>query len=328
MLKELSQYENLGTPKFFHELFLQLNISDRKWTRNNIREYFYNRVIDNLTIFDGCLLLAEQIGAIITDKDGIVHLNQSLCSSLVSEKYLSNKLLEMILVEAKNDEIFNNIFCSRYISYDIIYKLIQIEIAAFQFRYANLRQLLISFNFISVHPDKNIRKLIVNSKYKKLFDQELMPEIKRRKIGVGELEKMLEQKQICGKEAESFVFEFEKKRLASHPKLGNIEIISDYDVAAGYDIVSYEDENSTENDRFIEVKSFSGTLSFHWSNNEIDVSRIKKTKYFLYLVDRDKMNEDNYEPRMVRNPHKEIMEMGLNSIWDKKAEGYFIVEKM
>lgn len=327
MLKELNQYENLGTPKFFYEFFTQLALPDAKWTKASVSQYFYNRSIDNLLVFDGCVPLAEEIGAIFINGDGTINLNPKLQPSLVSERYLSNKLLEMILVRVKNDETFHSIFCSEYISYDFIYKLIQIENSAFQFKYSNFRQLLINFNFILFHPDKNIRKFIVNSKYRQMFDQELKPEITKRKVGIDELEKILEQKQINGREAETFVLEFEKKRLIKHPNQSGIEIISDYDVGAGYDITSYENECSTECDRFIEVKSFSGIPSFHWSNNEINIARLKKSEYFLYLVNRDKMKEDGYEPFMIQNPYTEIMEENLESLWDKKVEGYFIVKK-
>lgn len=321
MLKELRYYENLGTPKFFHELFQQLSSPGIQWTRNNIKEYFYNRIVDEWSIFDGCLPLAEAVGAVIANERGLISLNPSLHASLINEGYLSNKLLEMILIATKNDDIFYDIFCPSNISYDIIYRLIQIENSAFHFRYANFRQLLINFNFLHPHPDRNIGKFIINSRYKKLFDKELMPEIKKRKIGFTELEKMLEQKQIYGREAEEFALEFERKRLISHPNAKGIEIISEYDIAAGYDITSFESTGSIENDRFIEVKSFSGILSFHWSRNEIDVARIKKDKYLLYLVDRNKMKDSDYSPIIIQNPYDTVMQ---NNQWTKKPDSYFI----
>ncbi len=324
MLKELNQYENLGTPKFFYELFQQLSCVSRQWTKNNIEEYFYNRIIDGRAVFDGCLVLAEAVGAVIIDQEGFVSLNPLLQTSLVNENYLSNKLLEMIIVAVKNDDIFYEIFCSEHISYDIIYRLIQVDNTAFSFRYANFRQLLVSFTFLYPHPDHNIKKFLINSRYKKLFDKELMTEIRKRKIGIDELEKTLEQKLIYGREAEAFVLKYEKTRLSAHPYVGNIEIISDYDVAAGYDVVSYENNSSVEYDMFIEVKSFVGVPNFHWSRNEIDVARIKKNSYFLYLVDRDKITDKEYIPMIISNPYKEIIED--TSVWDKRVDSYFITQ--
>ena len=324
MLEELSQHENLGTPKFFYELFTQMKNAKQSWKRENVRSYFYNRVIDAQTIFDGCLPMAEAVGAVIIDEDGLITLNFALEASLVSEKYLSGKLLEMILLSLREDKIFHEIFCSENISYDVIYRLIQVENSAFRFRYSSFRRLLIDFEFLYPHPDANIRKMIVNSKFKKLFDSQVMPEIKRRKIGITELEKSLEQKQIYGAEAEAYVLAYEQKRFASHTDWEQIERISEYDVGAGYDIVSFNELESAELDRLIEVKSFSGVPSFHWSRNEIDVARFKKDRYFIYLVNRDKMNEEGYVPTIIQNPYESVL--ADDTEWNKRVDSYFIVK--
>jgi hypothetical protein len=323
MLKELDQYEHLGSPKFFSELFIQLNGATEPWTREHVKGYFYNRIIDSVTVFDGCIPLAEAIGAVIISDDGAISLNPSLVPALINDRYLSNKFLEMLLVSLREDEIFHEIFCSKNISYDIIYKLIQVDKAAFKFRHSGFRQLLVDFAFLYPHPDRNIKRYIINSKYKKFFDREVMPEIKRRKMGVDQLELLLERKQIHGEEAEAYALEYEKRRLSSHANLGRIEIISGYDVAAGYDIVSYEDLASTEIDRFIEVKSFAGVPSFHWSRNEMDVAKVKGDTYFLYLVDRIQMKNPSYTPLIIQNPHLEITDQE----WVKVVDSYTVVKK-
>ena len=324
MLDELSHYENLGTPKFFCELFNKLREAKEPWKEENIRIYFYNRIIDEQSVFDGCLALAKVVGAVFIDNEGFITLNSALEAPLVSERYLSSRLLEMVLQSVQEDDIFHEIFCSEHISYDVIYRLIQIESSAFQFRYSSFRKLLISFEFLYPHPDVNIRKMIVNSRYKKLFDSQILPEIKRRKIGIGELEKSLEQKQIYGAEAEVYVLAYEQRRLVSHSNFDNIERISEYDIGAGYDVVSFNEVVSTELDRFIEVKSFSGTPSFHWSRNEIDIARFKKEQYFIYLVDREKMSEESYAPTIIKNPYETVLEN--NTEWNKRVDSYFIVK--
>jgi hypothetical protein len=324
MLNELSLYENLGTPKIFYELFSKLASSKQAWTVLNIKEYFYNRNIDGISIFDGCLPFAKAVGAVTIDNQGLVSLNPILVKSLSSEKHLSFRFLEIILDSLKDDETFHKIFCSENISYDIIYKQIQIENGAFQFRYANFRHALLSFTFIQPHPDSNIRKLIVNHTYRKLFDSKLIPEIKKRKMGIEQLEKLLAQKQIYGREAEEFVLNYEKKRLAKHAQVQNVEIISIYDVGAGYDIISYETTGSQNHDRFIEVKSFAGNPSFHWSRNEMDVSRVKRKQYFLYLIDRNQINNEGYVPLIIQNPHEQILDKPEQ--WERRVEDYFITQ--
>lgn len=325
MLEELSQYENLGTPKFFCELFTQLKNTKQPWKTENVRGYLYNRIIDEQTIFDGCLHMAQAVGAVAIDDEGLITLNSALEASLVSEKYLAGKLLEMILLALREDKVFHEIFCSGNVSNDPVYKLIQIENRAFRFRYSCFKKLLIDFELLYPHPDANIRKLIVNPRYKKLFDSHVMIEIKRRKIGISELEKSLEQKQIYGAEAEVYVLKFEKSRLSSHSNFDQIERLSEYDIGAGYDIVSFNELKSVELDRFIEVKSFSGTPSFHWSRNEIDVAKFKKNQYFIYLVDRDKMNETGYIPTIIQNPYDSVLSNDTG--WNKRVEDYFIVKK-
>ena len=73
--------------------------------------------------------------------------------------------------------------------------------------------------------------------------------------------------------------------------------------------------------RFIEVKSFSGNESFFWSRNEIDVAKIKENEYFLYLVDRTKMNNDGYEPIIIQNPYEHVLN---NEQWSKRIEKYYL----
>lgn len=321
MLEELNKYENLGSPKFFSELFTQLNGSETAWKDEHVRGYFYNRVIDNSSVFDGCLPLAESIGAITIDSDCRILLNPSLIPTLVNENYLSNKLLSMLIASLKDDDVFHGIFCSKNMSFDIIYRSIQIDVASFRFKYANFRRLLLNFKFLHPHPDAHIKKYIINSKYKKLFDTEVMPEIRRRKLGIDQLELLLERNRLYGDEAEKFVLAYEKRRLNTHPQLSNVEIISSYDVMAGYDIVSYENVSSSELDRFIEVKSFSSSPNFHWSRNEMDVARLRRDKYFLYLVDRNRMQDSNYEPMVIKDPHESVMK---NEEWLKRIDSYQI----
>lgn len=322
MLKELSRYEHLGTPQYFFELFTKLANNGIAWTERDIEAHFYNRIIGDISVFDGCVPLAKLVGAITIDGNGLVTLSPTLLRPLVNRHYLALKLLATILLEANKDDTFHEIFCPDNISYDIIYRQIQVDSASFPFRYANFRQLLIDFEFLLPHPDPGINKYIINPKIKNLFSREILPSIKKRKLGAAQLEKMLAQQQIHGKEAEEFVLKYEQQRLASHPQLKNVEIISEYDVGAGYDIVSYADINSTGHDRFIEVKSFQGPPSFHWSRNEIDVSRIKKGEYFLYLVDRARMNDAGYHPLMIPNPFDCVL--GNNSQWETRIEEYFI----
>lgn len=174
---------------------------------------------------------------------------------------------------------------------------------------------MIDFSILQEHPTKKFNKYIINGRYKKIFDKAVLPEIKKRKIGIEELRKSLEQNQIYGEKAERFVLEFEKQRLNDTKE---IDWVAEYSTTDGYDIASYETEASTDHDRFIEVKSYDREPYFFWSRNEIDVARIKKSSYYLYLVDRSKMNIPDYTPLMIKDPYENVLKNNLE--WEQRIE--------
>ncbi|GEM_PF-810297 len=321
MLDELSNYENLGTPRFFAELFAFLTSEGRNITSNDVKAHFYNRAIDGRYSFDGCVPLALAVGGIALTPKGHIQVNEYLRPTLVSEQYLKNRFLQLILKAVSQDDIFHSIFCSQYTSYDIVYQLIQIDAAAFRFKYANFRDLLIAFDFLRPHPDQAIRKLIVHTKYRKVFDSILTPEIKRRKLGLDQLEQLLEKNRLYGEDAEIWVEKYERIRLVEHTNVKRVERISQYDANAGFDVISFETVTSSEYDRFIEVKSYSGTPTFFWSRNEMDIARLKGNSYYLYLVDRDLKNDEKYSPLIIQNPFEYVLR---NDNWSKRVENYYI----
>lgn len=133
---------------------------------------------------------------------------------------------------------------------------------------------------------------------------------RRKKTTLEQLLKQQEEQSKRGREAEEFILRLEKERLPNKSK--RIKRISDFDVAAGYDIVSFADTESTSYDRFVEVKCYLGNPHFFWSENESDVAKIKGDKYVLCLVDYSRINEPDYVPDYFRDPYKTILE---NESW-------------
>lgn len=129
---------------------------------------------------------------------------------------------------------------------------------------------------------------------------------RREKFTLEQLLKRQEEQSQRGLEAEEFVLSIEKQRLPM--KATRIKRISDFDVAAGYDVVSYENAGSDTYDRFIEVKCYIGSPHFFWSENESDVAKLKGDKYILCLVDYTRMNEPGYLPEYIRDPYTHIFE--------------------
>lgn len=129
---------------------------------------------------------------------------------------------------------------------------------------------------------------------------------RRKKLTLEQLLQQKEEQSTRGLEAEEFVLQLEKNRLPA--KAARIKRISDYDVSAGYDIISFEDDRSVVYDRFIEVKCYIGDPHFFWSENEVDVARIKGGRYILCLVDYTRIGHPSYQPEYIVNPAEVIFE--------------------
>jgi hypothetical protein len=144
---------------------------------------------------------------------------------------------------------------------------------------------------------------------------------RRRLISQDELLRNLEKQREQGIIAEKWAVEFEKRRVLNPDLTEKIKMISDIDVRAGYDILSFNDQNSTHYDRCIEVKSYSGLIHFFWSRNESEIAYLKGDYYFLYLIDIHKINNPNYLPIIIQNPKKVLLE---DSSWIVETQTYLI----
>jgi len=96
------------------------------------------------------------------------------------------------------------------------------------------------------------------------------------------------------------------------------------DVGAGYDIASFDSIYSESIDRFIEVKSYSQNVSFYWSRNEVETARLKGDSYFLYLVNRDCITNNGYEPLVIQNAYSNVF---IDEGWRKEGQSWFISPK-
>lgn len=129
----------------------------------------------------------------------------------------------------------------------------------------------------------------------------------RRKISIAALKRRLDENAADGAAAEEWVVFYERRRLANHLFVDEIRRISDEDVAAGFDIVSFASDASLEQDRFIEVKSYVGTKRFFWSANEVAAAQELGEQYCLYVVDRDRMADADYAPHIIAGPYVALM---------------------
>jgi len=143
----------------------------------------------------------------------------------------------------------------------------------------------------------------------------------KRPISPDQLAAQQELNAANGLLAEEWVLSQERIRLKDHPLQDQIRRISEEDIAAGFDILSFSSENSLHHDLHIEVKSYVEHCRFFWSSNEIETARVLGERYSLYLVDRSKMTNTGYAPQVIRGPYSAMLETGLPG-WSINSDGY------
>lgn len=224
----------------------------------------------------------------------------------------SGEIIEQLAAMCINRLVGEGIFDKDVTGFDAEKGHLTIKRSAFPLTYAAVRNFLTMAGALDKEENGEI---CVAGNYEPDWTEQLRK--RRKKFTLKQLLKQQENQSKRGLEAERFVLELEQKRL---PELAqNIKRISDFDVAAGYDIVSYENNDTKHYNRFIEVKCYMGSPHFFWSENESDVARIKADKYILCLVDYLRMGEPGYQPEFIRNPYETIFD---SDEWLVNASSY------
>jgi len=103
--------------------------------------------------------------------------------------------------------------------------------------------------------------------------------------------------------AEEWVLAREHDRLVGHPLIDLVARISEQNSEAGYDILSFSTVRSHFHDRFIEVKSYSSRRHFYWTGREVEIAKNLGSKYYLYIIDRERMGDSSYKPEIIKGPY-------------------------
>jgi len=134
------------------------------------------------------------------------------------------------------------------------------------------------------------------------------------------LKKQLEINEKFGVEAELAAMEYEINVLKNVGISKSPERISEFNVSAGYDIISFAHKDSLKPDKFIEVKSCSDdSWIFYISRNELDVAKIKQDNYYLYLY-----NRKSQKFRIIQNPYDFFVENESKNQWAMNSQIYEI----
>ena len=169
---------------------------------------------------------------------------------------------------------------------------------------------------------------LIKNKGKKYFllDDNIFEKFKRKKISPADLKKIMYDKEKIGLAAEEFIFKKETEKVNRINKKLNVEHVALTDVAAGYDILSY---NNNEEKIFIEVKAVSSSnFKFYLTSNEFNISNILKSKYFLYLLPKDLSNTEQFDYDnllKINDINQNIFENEKE--WQIENENYLILKK-
>ncbi|MFD1991775.1 DUF3883 domain-containing protein [Paenibacillus nicotianae] len=317
MLIDLSKQSNLGSlEEIIYVIKNVLSIEAKKlrdiekFCLNN--SYFYNIPIKGIISF------LEFISAISNNHDTIslTKLGLKLKNTLHSEK-IKEKLIKVLLQKILIERIYPEFINPENITYDYIYNLYTIKNNYIPFRYSAIKNLFINLGFFEINlTTKNL--LFINHFYNDFLKKILKSA--RKKMSLIKFKEIQTLKEQYGHEAEEFVLQYEKNRIKEYEKCKKILKISDIDVGAGYDIISYESIDSIGVDIFIEVKSYTKKAEFFWTKNEIEVSKTKGESYYLYLIDRENFKTSNYKPYIIKNPYKFVFQ---NNFWNREPQNWF-----
>ncbi len=228
--------------------------------------------------------------------------------------------LNYYLIESSLEVLFKyDILTADMFIYDIHKHKVSFRNELLPLSYASIRNVLVSQEFLSVDREQKKTTFWVHPNFESMLAQ--FCKKSSTTLTLKQLQARLEADAIAGAKAESFVLKYERRRICNPVLQRQIKQISEIDVCAGYDIISYENDKSTFYDRFIEVKAIPQKPSFFWSRNELEIAKLQGEKYFLYLVDLSRIEDEEYCPQIISNPAESIMK---SPDWIVEPESYHI----
>ena len=241
----------------------------------------------------------------------------SISPEIVSCLENRDKLNRVLVISTVSQMFAAGIFYPDMFFYDVTQCCYAFRNELLPLSFSCVRNVLISQGFFTSQRNTTGTYFYISAVYESLIARYCKEQ--RRLLTLQALKKQLESNELAGERAEEFVLNFERKRI-SFPLCEKIRQISEIDVSAGYDIISFETSSSQEYDRFIEVKATTGG-GFYWSRNEYEIAKLKGNHYYLYLVDLSQTSCLNYSPRIIQDPANNIMR---SEEWLTEVQSYYI----
>lgn len=292
MRKELRRCNFLGNIKSLHYL-VEVAIVDYQTSVESVKSIcaLNNTLNINST---AAVFFLEEIGLISIDASNKIIATEFgktfLCCDLDRFQYKLSEAVYLYLLE-------NGLIVLDAISYDHTTKLCHIRRSGFPLTSAVFRNMLIEFGALLEISNSEYQ---IHEDYESIFETTIKKH--RPKVTLEELMEKQQRQAEQGRLAEEYVVSYERERLKASVNAEGVKQISDIDVTAGYDIISYEDEKSECYNRFIEVKSYHNVPQFFWSNNEYETAKKLGDKYHIYLIDMEQYLRPGYIPTVISNP--------------------------
>ncbi|MEA4871531.1 MAG: DUF3883 domain-containing protein [Synergistaceae bacterium] len=294
MLEELKNYNNIGCKKDIL-YFLQKIIANRLVSTYDILT-FCSHAPGEYSLHPEALVCFCRFSGLIESHGEMLSLSPNISKYMDDE----DKLTTSIVSQTLRASYSNHIFSEDHFSFDLPTQKYIFNNDKLAFKWSLIRNVLKTFDFMYIDPKYYQNKFFISSQFLHIL-HEYHKEY-RKAMTLERLKKEIERNAEVGELAEHFAYLYEQNRFTNFEKAKYIKLISELDVCAGYDMISFESEDSQDYDRFIEVKALSKEKDFYWSKNEIETAKYKGKSYYLYLVEISKIKEKSYVPWIIRNP--------------------------
>ncbi len=323
MLEELLKHDRLGNKEELIFFLFDGLPSLKQQSISDLHKYCISHIFSMAHSFPGIVKLCEFISfAEVTGEK--IRCNKNCFDVQTFQKHSYFDQFHMfghLVLSLEKYGIIEEIFNKDNLKFNTQSNRYYVLDSKFPYKFFPIRNFLLATGFFEREADLE-NHLLIRREFTEHFKTSIVDKISNRKnkikkISLEQLKKSLANKEKAGKEAELWVLEYEGERLNGHPDVDKICLIPDEFVNAGYDIESFDDNDSIFLDRFIEVKSYEGEMSFYWSKNEVQKAKELGEKYFVYLIDRSMMKKGSCQPKKFQNPYKKIFE---NELWMKETE--------
>ena len=310
MFQDPTEYQRWGTKEHLEWVLNEAFKNRKKHTRGSLLKLSNKQFFDFGGCLDGSISLLCFLNLVKTKGDFFYFSDRNEIEDITTSGCLSSSIFLIKLINSfKKDNVVKQVFNNDSIFLQkekVFLKRNSLH------NFPALRNLLIEGSWLQVASQINLFE--VHPELYKLIEDQIDPKINLgNSFTQAALEQSIENKQKAGDDAQDFVLSLEKAKFQSHFKLKDILDISKSHASAGFDIQSFQSLSSSSIDKAIEVKSYKGSEEakyFFWSNNEMKKAIEAENLYSIYLVNRDLMNEDGYQPKEIKNPSEELLKKG------------------